>query len=98
MAAPWILGFSNDHAAMACSLVAGAVLASCSISALGGFFRLFGEVDVALGVLIAVAPWLLGFGRDHRAAWALVVLGLLAALVSAMELRQLGRLPPQTRN
>lgn len=80
---------------MTCSLVGGAFIACCTISALGGLPKLFGEVDIALGALIAIAPWLLGFAHDHKATTAQLALGLLVALVSAAELRQLRSRPPR---
>ena len=93
IAAPWFLGYSDDDRAMASSLVAGVAIFACVTSTLSEFTRAFREVDVGLGLLTAAAPLLLGFGADHRAAIAHLVIGGLVTLISAGELL-LPRLPP----
>ena len=94
MAAPWILGYSGDRAALASSLVAGLAIAACAIVAMTEFTRLFEEVDIALGALTAAAPWLVGFAHDRAALHAHLAVGFLVMLISVGELFLLrGRRP-----
>ena len=94
LAAPWALGYSGDRAAVGSSLVAGLAIGACAIIALTEFTRLFEEIDVALGVLAAAAPWIAGFAHDRHAMIAHVVGGGLVVIVSIGELLWLRNRPP----
>ncbi|KAB2872284.1 MAG: hypothetical protein F9K43_07925 [Bauldia sp.] len=54
--------------------------------ALSRYTRLFREVNVVLGILTALAPWLLRFESNATAAVVLAILGFLVAFISAAEL------------
>jgi hypothetical protein len=86
IAAPWALGYSGDRVATGASGVAGAAIVACAIVAMTEFTRLFREVDLALGVLTGLAPWLLGFAGDRRALTAHLIVGAVVAAFSALEL------------
>ncbi len=86
LAAPWILGYGGNERATASSLVAGLAIVACAVVALAELPHLFEEVDAALGVIAAAAPWIVGFAQVPHAAAAHVVLGLGVALLSLGEL------------
>ncbi len=86
IAAPWLLGYSGDHDATATSIVAGLAICACVISTLSDYTRAFREIDLALGLLTAAAPFFFHFGSDRRAVIAHLVVGGTVALISASEL------------
>lgn len=94
IAAPWIFGYAADHNAAISSCVAGLAIAACGISGLFEYKRLFREVDVALGLLTAAAPWLLRFTGDHKALTVHLIAGGLVGIISAGELLLQSGNPP----
>lgn len=86
IASPWIFGYSGDKDATASSLVAGIAIAACVMSTVSEYTRIYREVDVALGVVTAAAPWLLRFSGDHKAALVHLAAGAAVALISGGEL------------
>ncbi|HMN73977.1 MAG TPA: SPW repeat protein [Rhodoblastus sp.] len=86
LVAPWALGYGASERATTSSIVAGLAIVACAIVALAELRHLFEEVDVALGVLAAAAPWLAGFASIPHAAAVHVVLGLAVAALSLGEL------------
>lgn len=95
--APWALGYTGDHRAAIASVVAGVAIATCAIVALSEFTQLFREVDIALGVLTAAAPWLAQFATNRPAMLAHVAAGGLVLIVSAGELWWTSHHPPPAR-
>ena len=94
LAAPWVLGYSGDRAAVGSSIVAGLLIGACAIIALTEFTRLFEEIDVALGFLTAAAPWIAGFSHDRPAVIAHMAVGGLVVIVSLAELLWARNRPP----
>lgn len=86
VAAPWVLGYGGQERASATSVVLGLAIAACAVVALAELPHLFEEVDVVLGVLAAVSPWLVGFAQVPHAAIAHVAIGLGVAALSLGEL------------
>jgi hypothetical protein len=84
IAAPWLLGYSGDYNTAAMSVACGLVLCACVISTLSEFTRVFREINLALGIMTAVAP--LHFGSDRRAIIAHLLVGGAVALISGAEL------------
>lgn len=84
--APWAFGYADDVTAAATSWIAGVFIIVAAAIALSRYTRLFREVNVVLGVLTALAPWLLRFESNATAAVALAILGFLVAFISAAEL------------
>jgi hypothetical protein len=85
VSAPWLLGYSGDHDATATSLVCGLAICACVICAFSEYAHGFREVDLALGVLTAAAPFF-HFGGDWRFAMLQMLVGSAVALISAGEL------------
>jgi hypothetical protein len=67
------------------SVASGLVICACVIATLSEFTHVFREIDLALGVLTAVAPFL-HFGSDRRAVMVHLIVGGAVALISAGEL------------
>jgi hypothetical protein len=83
--APWILGYSNDHAKALASCFLGIAAAICIISSLSEHTRLFREVEILMGVVIAAAPWLLRFAGPNKATVMHLIVGVIIAALSAGE-------------
>jgi hypothetical protein len=80
-AAPWALGFSQSHAAVA-NAVAFA-MAFGPLTLLIAELPPAAEVSAAGGLWLAGSPWLLGYGNVGTAAWAAdLVLGAALTAVS----------------
>lgn len=84
--APWAFDYAEDTTAAAISWIAGAFIIVAAAIALSRYTRLFREVNVALGLMTAMAPWILRFESNFTAAVVLGVLGFLVAFISAAEL------------
>lgn len=84
--APWAFDYAEDTTAAAISWIAGVFIIVAAAIALSRYTRLFREVNVVLGVLTALAPWILRFESNATAAVVLAILGFLVAFVSAAEL------------
>jgi hypothetical protein len=94
IAAPWLLGYSGDYNAAAMSVASGLVICACVIATFSEFTHVFREIDLALGVMTAVAP-LFHFGADQRAVIAHLLVGGAVSLISAGELLMPKHLPQQ---
>ena len=80
---PWLLGFQQETAAMANGVVIGLALIA---AALGAMFvpRAWEEwTEAALGLWMAVSPWVLGFQHMQAAMAAAAATGL-AILILAL--------------
>lgn len=75
---PWVLGYADLRSAAWNSWTMGVVIAAVSTAALILFSPWQEWVNVALGVWLLVAPWVMGFaGAENAAAlWNHVVVGL----------------------
>lgn len=79
---PWILGFADQPAAMASSVITGLALAA---AALGAMFlpRAWEEwTESALGLWMVVSPWLLGFSGLQFAMANAVASGLVVIVLA----------------
>jgi uncharacterized membrane protein HdeD (DUF308 family) len=93
---PWVLGYSADAYAGWTAWIGGILIAALAVAALAAFAQWEEWVNLALGVLVLVSPWVLGFAANLAALWAHVVLGLLVAVLAAWELWQVGQKPHAT--
>ncbi len=83
---PWALSFSGDMLAARTAWVGGIVIAVMAVAALVQFAEWEDWVALIAGVLMIIAPWVLGFAAMHYAAGAFVVLGLIVAIASISEI------------
>jgi hypothetical protein len=84
--APWAFGYAQDTTAAAVSWIIGSFIVVAAAVSLSRYTRAARQINVALGLMTAFAPWVLRFEADVAAAAALGVLGILVALTSAMAL------------
>lgn len=80
---PWMMGFLTDTMQTRNAWLVGAVLALIAIAALTAFAEWEEWVNLALGLWLIAAPWVLGFTGNTGAFRTHLVLGLLTAFVSA---------------
>jgi hypothetical protein len=83
---PWALGFAGDPLAARTAWVGGIVIAVMGIAALVQFAEWEDWIALVAGVLMIIAPWVLGFASVPYALWACVVLGIVVALASVSEI------------
>ena len=86
VAAPWALGFAENHAAVAGSIAFA--MAFGPIAVLAGALRAAAATTAIAGAALAAGPWALGYAGSGPAAWgADLVLGLLLVAMARQALR-----------
>jgi len=83
---PWALGFANEATAAWDAWIVGIATAVMGICALVAFGSWEDWASLALGVWAIVAPWLLGFAPVDGALYTHVVVGVIVAALSAINL------------
>jgi uncharacterized membrane protein HdeD (DUF308 family) len=83
---PWALGFSGDLTAARTAWVGGVVIFIVALGAMVQFAEWEEWIELVVGVLVIIAPWVLGFAAVHAALWSCVVLGVIVVLSSISEL------------
>jgi len=83
---PWALGFADNVMAASTTWVGGVVIAVMGIAALVQFAEWEEWVALIAGVLMIIAPWVLGFAAITYAVWTCVVLGVVVAVASVSEI------------
>ena len=83
---PWVLGFADNVMATRTAWVGGVVIAIMGIAALVQFAEWEEWVALIAGVLMIIAPWVLGFAAVTYAVWTCVVLGIVVAVASVSEI------------
>lgn len=83
---PWVVGFAPVVAAAWNAWVVGVVIAALAIAALTAFAVWEEWISLLLGLWLIVSPWVLGFSPDKGAMWTHVILGVVAAAISAWSL------------
>ena len=79
---PWVLGFQNQMAPTANSVVIGVALIA---AALGAYFlpRAWEEwTEGVLGLWMIASPWVLGFRAEHNAMVSAVLSGIVALVLA----------------
>ncbi len=102
---PWIFGFTSDLGRHT-SWMAGAAIAILAISSIGelsrsvaisDFFETEEWLTLAIGLWLAVCPWILRFHGDTKAMQVHFVVGLAVSTIAAVELWALRHTPPRER-
>ena len=83
---PWVLAFSGDMTPASTAWVGGIVIAVMGAVALAQFAEFEDWFALVAGVLVIIAPWVLGFAAMTYAVWTFVVLGLIVAVASVSEI------------
>ena len=91
--ASWLLGTSSNHVSVYTALILGILILADSIWSLVEFRAEYTEWSrLALGVLLFLAPWALGFYRMSNAAWDAWIVGLIIVVLSAINLPEARKL------
>lgn len=90
----WVFSFTTPEAAASFSTIifwnsvlSGAVAIVLGVAALASF-KIWEEwADIVLGLWLIISPWILGFGNVERAAWNVVLCGLVIMVSAAWAIR-----------
>lgn len=90
---PWMLNYGTMPAAAWNAWALGIVIAAVAVAALIQFTRWMEWVNVAVGVWLVAAPWLLGYAGagETRPVFVHVILGLLVGLLALWDALANGR-------
>jgi hypothetical protein len=91
-ASPWIFGFTSGPAATN-AYICGVIIAALSIAALAAFAIWEEWLNVVVGLWVLVSPWVLGFAGT-TAATVQVIVGIIVAVLAAIELWMMYQRPP----
>ncbi len=90
---PWVLAFSTG-VAMYNAVIVGLVIGLVAIGAIVAFAQWEEWLNLILGLWAIIAPFVLGFSANTSAVWAHVVIGLVVAVLAAVELWSITHQPP----
>jgi hypothetical protein len=83
---PWMLGFTETTGATWNAWIVGAAIAILALSSLISLYEWEEWVNLVLGAWAIIAPWILGFSAMSAAVTGHVVVGLVVAVLAAIEL------------
>jgi hypothetical protein len=90
---PWIFGFGGTAAGNA--NIAGIVIAALAIAALAAFAVWEEWLNLIVGLWTLVSPWLLGFHAEAKVMTVCVIVGIVVAVLAAVELWIMSQSPPR---
>ena len=90
---PWLFGFDAGWSSQN-AVVCGIVIAVLAIAALAAFAVWEEWLNLIVGLWTLVSPWILGF-QGTRAMTEHVIIGLVVAILAAIELWLLSQNPPR---
>jgi predicted MFS family arabinose efflux permease len=95
--APWAFGYTSVDVVSRNAWIAGTLIAVTAIMALLAFAEWEEWVNLLLGLWVAISPWALGFhlSISDTAARTHVALGLIVAVLAAVDLWMAHRAPPR---
>jgi len=91
---PWIFHFSPGAESWN-AWASGAVIAILSIAALSAFAEWEEWLNLIVGLWVLVSPWALKFSGSTTAMRTDVIIGIIVAVIAAIELWMLHRAPPR---
>jgi hypothetical protein len=94
--APWIFAFSSD-AARQSAWYAGFVIAFVAFMELVEFAEWTEWVNLTVGIWVVASIWALGLYAETTAMWVHLIVGLVVAILAAIELWLAHRRPPRRR-
>lgn len=83
---PWLVGYTADWTGTWSAVVAGLLIGGVALTGIVEMREWEAWVNLGLGLLAAVAPWLLGFSGAAYAMWTHVATGLAVAILAAVEI------------
>ncbi len=90
---PWVLAFSTGIA-MYNAVIVGLVIGLVAVGALVAFAQWEEWANLILGVWAFISPFVLGFTAVTAAMWTHVLIGLIVAVLAAVELWSVMHQPP----
>ena len=82
---PWIFGFAGGHLTQN-AVIAGIVIAVLAIAALAAFAVWEEWLNLIVGLWVLISPWVLGFQGNRTAMTVHVIVGVLVAILAAVEI------------
>lgn len=82
MASPWVLAFDSEAKPTANAVILGFFIAAMALLAVLKLMAWEEMVSVALGVWLAVSPWVVGFTGLTAAMWNAVLAGIVVAVLA----------------
>jgi hypothetical protein len=80
---PWIFGFATEMTPSWNAWLSGLVIAGLAIAALAAYAEWEEWLNLAVGIWVAVSPWLVAFNANTTAAWVHLAAGAAVALLAA---------------
>jgi SPW repeat len=93
---PFLFDFNVEKAAAASAWLNGGLISFVAFIALTDLDEWEEWTNLALGVWVAACPWLFHFDGVTYAMWSHLVVGLLVAVLAAVEIWKLHRTPRAT--
>jgi SPW repeat len=94
---PWYLDLGSETAAARNAFACGVAIAVVAVLALSKSYDWEEYLNLAVGLWVSIAPWVLGFVDSRAMTWAHVAIGLAVAALAAFELWRLF-MSPQARS
>jgi hypothetical protein len=91
---PWIFGFGGTRAAENAN-IAGVIIAVLAIAALAAFAVWEEWLNLIVGLWTLISPWVVGFHDTTKAMTVTVVVGILVAVLAAVEIWMTSQIPPR---
>jgi hypothetical protein len=92
---PWIVGFAGVMPAAWTAWLSAIAIGIFAVAALAAFAEWEEWINLALGVWVLISPWVVGVSAQQAPAVVLFLTGLAVAVVAAIELWMLHRMPPR---
>jgi len=83
---PWAFGYSNESAASWNAWLSGLVIAALAIAALAMFAEWQEWLALAIGLWVAISPWLVHFSGHETATPLHVIAGIVVAAAAALRI------------
>ena len=91
---PWIFGFGGTRAAENANIT-GVVIVVLAVAALAAFAIWEEWLNLIVGLWTLISPWVVGFQATTKAMAVSVVIGILVAILAAVEIWMTSQNPPR---
>jgi hypothetical protein len=82
LASPWVLGYQGEMNPTWNAVILGILIAAVAVFALFRVMAWQEWANVALGLWLAVSPWILGFSALVPAMWYALIVGCVVAALA----------------
>jgi hypothetical protein len=90
---PWLFRYTGTQTAEWSAWIGGLVIAVLAIAAVVALQQWEEWVNLVVGALVVAAPWFFGFAGITAAMWSHVAVGLVVAVLAAVELWMIQQSP-----